>query len=159
MTKETARLARALWWINNGKASDVQPVIADLASNATTHRYVNAPASSCSANPPQNLRGFAASRPSRYIGHADIALFRTYTRVEQRVREVNQEVGEDDRAGRDDDGAHDDGRVAVENRVDRELTEPGQRKSFSVTMAPPTRLPKSSPMIVTSGKRRCEARA
>jgi DNA-binding response OmpR family regulator len=36
VTKETARLARALWWINNGKSSDVQPVIADLASNATT---------------------------------------------------------------------------------------------------------------------------
>jgi DNA-binding response OmpR family regulator len=34
--KETARLARALWWINNGKSADVQPVVADLASNATS---------------------------------------------------------------------------------------------------------------------------
>jgi hypothetical protein len=36
VTKETARLARALWWINNGKSADVKPVIADLAANATT---------------------------------------------------------------------------------------------------------------------------
>jgi DNA-binding response OmpR family regulator len=36
VTKETARLARALWWISNGKSSEVQPVIADLASNATS---------------------------------------------------------------------------------------------------------------------------
>jgi len=35
-TRETARLARALWWIANGKEADVQPVIADLAANATT---------------------------------------------------------------------------------------------------------------------------
>jgi CheY-like chemotaxis protein len=35
-TKETARLARALWWINNGKQAEVQPVIADLAANAAT---------------------------------------------------------------------------------------------------------------------------
>jgi DNA-binding response OmpR family regulator len=35
-TREAARLGRALLWINNGKASDVQPVIADLAANATT---------------------------------------------------------------------------------------------------------------------------
>jgi hypothetical protein len=35
-TRETARLARAQWWISNGKGADVQPVIADLASNATT---------------------------------------------------------------------------------------------------------------------------
>jgi CheY-like chemotaxis protein len=35
-TRETARLARALWWINNGKEAEVQPVISDLASNATT---------------------------------------------------------------------------------------------------------------------------
>ena len=35
-TRETARLARAQWWISNGKGVDVQPVIADLASNATT---------------------------------------------------------------------------------------------------------------------------
>jgi hypothetical protein len=35
-TRETARLARALWWINNGKQAEVAPVIADLAANATT---------------------------------------------------------------------------------------------------------------------------
>jgi hypothetical protein len=35
-TRETARLARSLWWINNGKSAEVQPVIADLAANATT---------------------------------------------------------------------------------------------------------------------------
>jgi DNA-binding response OmpR family regulator len=35
-TRETARLARALWWINNGRQAEVQPVIADLAVNATT---------------------------------------------------------------------------------------------------------------------------
>jgi len=35
-TREAARLARALLWINNGKAGDVQPVVADLAANATT---------------------------------------------------------------------------------------------------------------------------
>jgi CheY-like chemotaxis protein len=35
-TRETARLARALWWINNGKNAEVQPVVADLAANATT---------------------------------------------------------------------------------------------------------------------------
>ena len=34
-TRESARLARALWWINNGKQAEVQPVIADLAANAT----------------------------------------------------------------------------------------------------------------------------
>jgi DNA-binding response OmpR family regulator len=36
VVKETARLARALWWISNGKSAEVQPVVADLASNATT---------------------------------------------------------------------------------------------------------------------------
>jgi len=35
-TRESARLARAIWWINNGKQTEVRPVIADLASNATT---------------------------------------------------------------------------------------------------------------------------
>jgi hypothetical protein len=35
-TRETARLARSLWWISNGKEADVQPVLADLAANATT---------------------------------------------------------------------------------------------------------------------------
>jgi len=35
-TRETARLARSLWWITNGKRAEVQPVIADLAANATT---------------------------------------------------------------------------------------------------------------------------
>jgi hypothetical protein len=35
-TRETARLARALWWINNGKQAEVQPVVADLAANAAT---------------------------------------------------------------------------------------------------------------------------
>jgi CheY-like chemotaxis protein len=35
-TRESARLARALWWINNGKEAEVQPVISDLATNATT---------------------------------------------------------------------------------------------------------------------------
>jgi hypothetical protein len=35
-TRETARLARALWWINNGREAEVRPVIADLAVNATT---------------------------------------------------------------------------------------------------------------------------
>jgi hypothetical protein len=34
-TRETARLARALWWISNGKQAEVQPVLADLAANAT----------------------------------------------------------------------------------------------------------------------------
>jgi hypothetical protein len=33
---ETARLARAVWWIANGKQAEVRPVIADLAANATT---------------------------------------------------------------------------------------------------------------------------
>lgn len=35
-TRESARLARAIWWINNGKQTEVRPVIADLASNAMT---------------------------------------------------------------------------------------------------------------------------
>jgi hypothetical protein len=35
-TRETARLARAVWWIANGKQAEVRPVIADLAANATT---------------------------------------------------------------------------------------------------------------------------
>jgi hypothetical protein len=35
-TRESARLARAIWWINNGKQTEVRPVIADLASNAST---------------------------------------------------------------------------------------------------------------------------
>jgi DNA-binding response OmpR family regulator len=35
-TREAARLARAIWWINNGKQTEVRPVIADLASNAST---------------------------------------------------------------------------------------------------------------------------
>ncbi len=35
-TRDTARLARALWWISNGKQAEVQPVIADLAANAST---------------------------------------------------------------------------------------------------------------------------
>jgi DNA-binding response OmpR family regulator len=35
-TRESARLARAIWWINNGKQTEVRPVIADLASNAAT---------------------------------------------------------------------------------------------------------------------------
>jgi hypothetical protein len=35
-TRETARLARALWWINNGKQAEVQAVVADLAANAAT---------------------------------------------------------------------------------------------------------------------------
>jgi len=35
-TREAARLARALWWIANGRESEVQPVVADLAANATT---------------------------------------------------------------------------------------------------------------------------
>jgi DNA-binding response OmpR family regulator len=35
-TRESARLARAIWWINNGKQTEVRPVIADLANNATT---------------------------------------------------------------------------------------------------------------------------
>jgi len=35
-TRETARLARSIWWTNHGKQDEVQPVIADLAANATT---------------------------------------------------------------------------------------------------------------------------
>jgi DNA-binding response OmpR family regulator len=35
-TRESARLARAIWWINNGKQTEVRPVIADLANNAAT---------------------------------------------------------------------------------------------------------------------------
>jgi hypothetical protein len=35
-TREAARLARAIWWINNGKQTEVRPVIADLANNAAT---------------------------------------------------------------------------------------------------------------------------
>jgi hypothetical protein len=35
-TRETARLARAAWWTANGRQSEVKPVIADLAANATT---------------------------------------------------------------------------------------------------------------------------
>jgi DNA-binding response OmpR family regulator len=35
-TRESARLARSIWWINNGKQTEVRPVIADLANNATT---------------------------------------------------------------------------------------------------------------------------
>jgi DNA-binding response OmpR family regulator len=35
-TREAARLARAIWWINNGKQTEVRPVIADLANNAGT---------------------------------------------------------------------------------------------------------------------------
>ncbi|HMI82994.1 MAG TPA: response regulator [Polyangiaceae bacterium] len=35
-TREYARLARSIWWINNGKQTEVRPVIADLASNAST---------------------------------------------------------------------------------------------------------------------------
>jgi DNA-binding response OmpR family regulator len=35
-TREAARLARAIWWINNGKQAEVRPVIVDLASNAQT---------------------------------------------------------------------------------------------------------------------------
>jgi len=34
-TREAARLARALWWIANGRESEVQAVVADLAANAT----------------------------------------------------------------------------------------------------------------------------
>jgi hypothetical protein len=35
-TRETARLARAVWWISNGKEAAVRPVLADLAAHATT---------------------------------------------------------------------------------------------------------------------------
>jgi DNA-binding response OmpR family regulator len=35
-TRESARLARAIWWINNGRQTEVRPVIADLANNAMT---------------------------------------------------------------------------------------------------------------------------
>ncbi len=35
-TRETARLARAVWWMNNGKRAEVRPVVADLAAKATT---------------------------------------------------------------------------------------------------------------------------
>jgi hypothetical protein len=35
-TRETARLARAVWWTANGRENEVKPVIADLAANATT---------------------------------------------------------------------------------------------------------------------------
>jgi hypothetical protein len=34
-TRETARLARSILWMNNGRGADVQPVLTDLASNAT----------------------------------------------------------------------------------------------------------------------------
>jgi hypothetical protein len=36
VTRESARLARAIWWINNGRQTEVRPVIADLANNATS---------------------------------------------------------------------------------------------------------------------------
>ena len=36
LTRESARLARSIWWITNGREAEVQPVIADLAANATT---------------------------------------------------------------------------------------------------------------------------
>jgi hypothetical protein len=35
-TREAARLARAVWWTANGRQSEVKPVLADLAANATT---------------------------------------------------------------------------------------------------------------------------
>jgi hypothetical protein len=35
-TRETARLARAVWWISNGKEAAVRPVLTDLAAHATT---------------------------------------------------------------------------------------------------------------------------
>jgi hypothetical protein len=35
-TRETARLARAVWWTANGRQNEVKPVISDLAANATT---------------------------------------------------------------------------------------------------------------------------
>jgi len=35
-TREAARLARAAWWIANGKQAEVRPVLSDLAARATT---------------------------------------------------------------------------------------------------------------------------
>jgi hypothetical protein len=35
-TRETARLARAVWWMSNGKQAEVRPVLADLAAHAAT---------------------------------------------------------------------------------------------------------------------------
>ena len=35
-TRETARLARAMWWMEYGRGAEVRPVLADLAANATT---------------------------------------------------------------------------------------------------------------------------
>jgi hypothetical protein len=35
-TRETARLARAIWWTANGKEAEVRPVLADLAGTAKT---------------------------------------------------------------------------------------------------------------------------
>jgi hypothetical protein len=35
-TRETARLARAVWWMSHGKQAEVRPVLADLAAHATT---------------------------------------------------------------------------------------------------------------------------
>ena len=40
-TRETARLARAMWWMQHGRGAEVRPVLADLAANATTP-YVQA---------------------------------------------------------------------------------------------------------------------
>jgi len=39
-TREAARLARAVWWMANGKEAEVRTVIADLAANATTPSVV-----------------------------------------------------------------------------------------------------------------------
>jgi hypothetical protein len=39
-TREAARLARAAWWMANGKQAQVRAVIADLAANATTPSVV-----------------------------------------------------------------------------------------------------------------------
>ena len=44
-TRESARLARAIWWINNGKQTEVQPVIADLAATRRLPPCAGAPAS------------------------------------------------------------------------------------------------------------------
>jgi hypothetical protein len=35
-TRETARLARAVWWMSHGKQAEVRPVLADLAAHAST---------------------------------------------------------------------------------------------------------------------------
>ena len=71
--------------------------------------------------------------------------------IDEAVREIDEDVGERDEHGVEDRGPHDDGVVALGDRLDKLAPEPWAPKIDSMMIEPVTRSAAAGPRMVTIG--------